>query len=148
MPGVSSALAAPALVGVPLTLRGVADRVVVCSGHTPGDGEASVPAWRPGTTTVFLMAVHRLDALVSGLLHAGYPADLPAMVVSHASTPDERRCVSPLVSLAATAREAGLRAPAVVLVGAVVAHASPHGGAPTMHSMTTDPLSDSLDRPL
>lgn len=118
IPGVSSALAAPALAGIPLTLRGVADRVVVGTGHAAGDGRERLPPYEPGVTWVFLMAAARLEALVGGLRAQGFPAELPACTVESASLPGERVTVSTLAGLPAAAR--GVKAPAVVVVGEVV----------------------------
>lgn len=120
LPGVSSALAAPALAGVPLTLRGVADRVVLLTGHGAGDGRLEVLRWQAGTTTVVLMAAHRLDALAASLRDGGYPDDLPALIVQHASLPGERRAFATLRTLADVARAEGIGAPAIVVFGEVV----------------------------
>jgi uroporphyrin-III C-methyltransferase len=121
VPGVSSALAGPALAGVPLTLRGVADQIVIGTGHAAGDADVDAPAWRPGTTWVFLMAVRRLDALASGCVAAGFPADLPAALIQDASTPAQRVVDSTLATLAVDARRHGVRAPAVLVLGEVAA---------------------------
>jgi uroporphyrin-III C-methyltransferase len=123
IPGVSSALAAPALAGIPLTLRGVADRVVVGTGHAAGDGRERLPAYEPGVTWVFLMAAARLEALVGGLRAQGFPAELPACTVESASLPGERVTVSTLAGLPTAAR--GVKAPAVVVVGEVVRAGAP-----------------------
>jgi uroporphyrin-III C-methyltransferase len=120
LPGVSAALAAPVLAGVVPTLRGVADQVWIGTGHGAGDDAASLPAWRPGTTWVWLMAVHRLDALVSGLRERGFPDDLPCAIVERASRPDQVVTRARLGSLTDAARRAGCRPPAVVVMGAAV----------------------------
>jgi siroheme synthase len=78
------------------------------------------PAWRDGTTYVWLMAAHRLGALTAGLRERGFPADAPCLVVQDASTPDERSVRAPLGGLVAAVREAGIQPPAVVVVGRVV----------------------------
>src|SRR5207247_8465935 len=67
LPGVTSALAAPLLAGIPPTQRDVADHVVVCTGTGRGGRPPRPPAREPGRTAVFLMALHRVGALAAEL---------------------------------------------------------------------------------
>lgn len=122
VPGVSSAFAVPALAGVPVTARGVTQSVAVVSAHlSPGDPGSTVD-WealaRLGGTVVLLMAVERLELACRALIAGGRPATTPVAVVQDGSLPTQHTVVSTLANAAVDA--AGLRAPAVVVVGDVV----------------------------
>ena len=122
VPGVTSAFAAPALAGVPVTRRGVSPSVSVVSGHL-ADGAQSrdhlTALARAGGTLVVLMALGRLDDVAAALLDAGRPRSTPAVVVRAASTAEQEVVRTTLGDLPADA--AHLSAPAVVLVGEVAA---------------------------
>jgi uroporphyrin-III C-methyltransferase/precorrin-2 dehydrogenase/sirohydrochlorin ferrochelatase len=125
VPGVTSALAAPALAGIPLTHRGVSADFTVVSGHLdpgrPADQGIDWPGLAAGTgTLVLLMAMERLDLITAELIAHGRPASTPAAVVQRVSLDGERVLRAPLADLAATARREGVGAPAVVVVGEVV----------------------------
>ncbi|WP_375487137.1 uroporphyrinogen-III C-methyltransferase [uncultured Jatrophihabitans sp.] len=125
VPGISSALAAPALAGIPLTHRGVAADFTVVSGHLdPGRPAEEGVDW-PGLaanagTLVILMAMDRLGLIADALIANGRPAGTPAAVVHRAASEEERVVRARLDGIDAAAREAGVGAPAVVVVGAVV----------------------------
>lgn len=124
VPGISSALAAPAVAGIPLTHRGVASDFTVVSGHLDprrtaggiGQPESSVP----DSTLVLLMGMDRLELITSELIRNGRPAQTPAAVVQRATMAGERVVRAPLGELASAASAAGLAAPAVVVIGGVV----------------------------
>lgn len=124
VPGVSSVLAAPALADIPLTHRGVAADFVVIAGHldpSRPDPEVDWAHFGQGKTTlVILMGMERLAAMCSALVQGGRRPDTPAAVVHRASTPDQRVLRAPLAELAEAARNAGLGAPSVVVIGDVV----------------------------
>ncbi|WP_375498611.1 uroporphyrinogen-III C-methyltransferase [uncultured Jatrophihabitans sp.] len=125
VPGISSALAAPALAGIPLTHRGLAADFTVVSGHLdPGRPADQGVDW-PGLavnagTLVILMAMDRLHLIADALIEHGRPASTPAAVVHRAASEHQQVVRARLDGIAAAAREAGLSAPAVVVVGAVV----------------------------
>jgi uroporphyrin-III C-methyltransferase/precorrin-2 dehydrogenase/sirohydrochlorin ferrochelatase len=123
VPGVSSALAAPALAGIPLTHRGVAASFTVASGHLDPGSESGID-WaglaRKRDTLVLLMAMGRLEEITAQLIAHGRAASTPAAVVYRAALPDQRAVRAPLGELAAAAERSGLAAPAVVVVGEVV----------------------------
>lgn len=117
----TSAIAVPAAAGIPVTHRGVAHEVVVVSGHlAPGD-PASLVDWpalaRLRGTLVVLMGMKNLPAIVTTLLAHGRAADTPAAVVSEGTTATQRTVRTTLAEL--PDRAADLRAPAVVVIGAV-----------------------------
>jgi uroporphyrin-III C-methyltransferase/precorrin-2 dehydrogenase/sirohydrochlorin ferrochelatase len=125
VPGITSALAAPALAGIPLTHRGIAADFTVVSGHLdpgrPADQGIDWPGLAAGGgTLVLLMAMERLDLISAELIAHGRPATTPAAVVHRASLRDERVLRAPLGEIADTARREGVGAPAVVVIGDVV----------------------------
>ena len=120
VPGISSALAVPVLAGIPLTQRGVATSVHISSGHA-GAEPAALAALAGGATLVLLMAVASLAEICAAAVAAGVDPDLPVAVVEKGSTPGERVTHATLSSAAEVAAAAGLRSPAVVVVGAVAA---------------------------
>jgi uroporphyrin-III C-methyltransferase / precorrin-2 dehydrogenase / sirohydrochlorin ferrochelatase len=125
VPGISSALAAPAAARIPLTHRGVASDFTVVSGHLdPGRGLDRGLDWpalaTSSGTLVLLMSMDRLDLIAEDLIRHGRRADTPAAVVHRATLPGERVVRAPLSRLASAVREAAIGAPAVVVVGAVV----------------------------
>jgi len=87
VPGISSAVAAPALAGIPVTHRGVAAGVLVVSGHDEEAFATTVEQIAPGIVTlVILMGVGRAAALAARLIAAGWPRLMPAALVVDAST--------------------------------------------------------------
>jgi uroporphyrin-III C-methyltransferase/precorrin-2 dehydrogenase/sirohydrochlorin ferrochelatase len=124
VPGVTSSIAVPAAAGIPVTHRGVAHDFTVVSGHVPPDDEASLVDWpalaRMRGTLVVLMGLKNLDAIAAVLVHNGRDPFTPAAVVQEGTTRGQRMVRSTLGEVAAAAAEAGLRPPAVVVVGAVV----------------------------
>jgi uroporphyrin-III C-methyltransferase len=124
VPGVSSVLAGPAAAGIPVTHRGVAADFAVVSGHLdparPGAGVDWQALADGPATLVLLMALDRLAAVAGELVKRGRPAATPVAVVRRATLPDQRVLVATLGTVAAEVAAAGLRPPAVVVVGAVV----------------------------
>jgi uroporphyrinogen III methyltransferase / synthase len=123
VPGVSSAYAVPAYAGIPVTQRGTAAQVTFVTGHEdPAKPESDLDwaslAATPGTL-VFLMGVGALDHNARRLIEHGMSRDTPAAVISDGTRPGQRTVVAPLGGIAAAA--AGMRAPAITLVGAVAA---------------------------
>ncbi|MGH2555908.1 MAG: uroporphyrinogen-III C-methyltransferase, partial [Actinomycetota bacterium] len=121
VPGVSSAVAAPAFAGIPVTHRGVAASVAIVTAS--GSGGRPVELERVATavdTLVVLMAAGRLAGVCTSLIEAGRPATDPAAIVQWASTPKQRAVTSTLADLPQQAARAGIRAPATLVVGGVV----------------------------
>ncbi len=125
VPGVSSSIAAPALAGIPVTHRALVQGFTVVSGHVPPGDRRSTLDWgavaRSNTTLVVLMGVATLGAIADTLVREGMTADTPAAVVADAGLPSMRSVRAPLGRIDAVAREAGLGAPAVAVIGAVAA---------------------------
>ncbi|GAB3435410.1 uroporphyrinogen-III C-methyltransferase [Phycicoccus ginsengisoli] len=119
VPGVSSALAAPLAAGIPLTYRGTVAAVHVVHGHAPLDRAAVDCVVDRSATLVLLMAVTLLPEHVDRLLAAGADPSIPAAVVERATTPGQRLTSAPLGELVTRCHDAGVQAPAVVVIGDV-----------------------------
>jgi uroporphyrin-III C-methyltransferase/precorrin-2 dehydrogenase/sirohydrochlorin ferrochelatase len=125
VPGLSSALAGPAMAGIPLTHRGLAADFTVVSGHLdPGRPAEEGIDW-PGLaahagTLVLLMAMDRLHLIAQALIEHGKSPTTPAAVVHRATTDGQRVVRARLETIAAVAEREGIGAPAVVVIGAVV----------------------------
>lgn len=126
VPGVSSAIAAPAFAGIPLTHRGLASSVAIVTGHeasTNCKGGASVN-WRrvamATDTLVILMGVSRLPQIVSDLIAYGRSPQTPAAIVEQGTTSQQRTIVARLRELPAVAASAAIKSPAAIVIGDVV----------------------------
>ena len=130
VPGVSAAIAVPAAAGIPVTHRGLASSFAVVTGHEdPTKPEATVDWGRLATavdTLVILMGVATLPRIAARLLAAGRPADTPAAVIHRGTTGAEETVVGTLGDIAT--RAAGLRAPAVIVIGETVSLRSQRAG--------------------
>jgi uroporphyrin-III C-methyltransferase len=119
VPGVSSVAAVPAAAGIPVTHRGVSDRVTIATAHAADDSEPDYESLvRAGGTLVLFMGLARLETLARGLIAAGLPRTTPSAVVSRGTLPDQATVEAPLEDL--PERAAGLPGPALVVVGDVV----------------------------
>jgi uroporphyrin-III C-methyltransferase/precorrin-2 dehydrogenase/sirohydrochlorin ferrochelatase len=124
VPGVTSSIAAPALAGIPVTHRGVAHEFTVVSGHVAPDDPASLVDWpalaRMRGTMVILMGLKNLPAIAATLLEHGRAAQTPAAVVQEGTMGSQRVVRTTLGAVAVDTAAAGIRPPAVVVVGEVV----------------------------
>ena len=124
VPGITSAIAAPAYGGIPVTHRDCCSSLHIITGHQRAgkaldiDFEALV---RTKGTLVFLMGVSALPQICQGLLTAGMGPNMPAAVVERGTTPAQRRISATLETLAERAEQAGVESPAVIVVGKVCA---------------------------
>lgn len=129
IPGISSALAAPALAGIPVTHRGLASGFTVVSGHAEEAYRPVLAALRPGATTlVVLMGLGTRGPLVETLLRLGWSGRTPAAAAIAASTPDAFTWIGELANLPAAALPAS-HSPGTLIIGAVVALARDAGAA-------------------
>ncbi len=120
VPGVSSIAAVPASALIPVTHRGVSDRVTIASGHGADGGEPDYAALAAsGGTLVLFMGLERVEQLCRGLVAEGLSSATPAAVVSRGTLPEQESVSGTLADLAELA--AGLESPALVIVGDVVA---------------------------
>jgi uroporphyrin-III C-methyltransferase/precorrin-2 dehydrogenase/sirohydrochlorin ferrochelatase len=124
VPGVTSAIAVPACAGIPVTHRGVTQDFAVVSAHLDPSQPGATVDWdglaRGTGTLVLLMAVAHLDAVAAELIKRGRAAATPVAVISDGTTPDQQVLTSTLECVAADAESAGVRPPAVVVIGEVV----------------------------
>jgi uroporphyrin-III C-methyltransferase/precorrin-2 dehydrogenase/sirohydrochlorin ferrochelatase len=124
VPGVSSAVAVPAAAGVPLTHRGIAQEFHVVSAHVAPDDERSAVDWRAlaasSATLVLLMATEHLQAVADTLIRHGRHPRTPVSAISDGTLPSQRTINARLDTVARDCARAGLRPPAVVVVGEVV----------------------------
>jgi uroporphyrin-III C-methyltransferase/precorrin-2 dehydrogenase/sirohydrochlorin ferrochelatase len=123
VPGVTSAIAVPALAGIPVTHRSITHEFVVVSGHVaPGDPESLVN-WNAlaamSGTIVLMMAVERIELFADVLLKGGRPAETPVLVVQQGTTSAERIVRTTLADAPKRIREEGVRPPAIIVIGTV-----------------------------
>lgn len=125
VPGVTSAIAAPAYAGIPVTHRDHNAMVTFFTGHEAPGKEASgidyaALAHLPGTR-IMLMGVEKLEAHTSALIDHGAPASTPVALVQWGTTPRQKSLRGTLGTIANEAKASGFRAPAIVVIGAVAA---------------------------
>jgi uroporphyrinogen III methyltransferase/synthase len=123
VPGVSSAVAVPAYAGIPVTHRGLASLVTFITGHEdPAKPESDIP-WdilaKTQGTLVFLMGVKNLAENCRRLVDGGRPSNTPAAVIQSGTLPTQHTVTGTLVDIAARAKEADIRPPAILVVGEV-----------------------------
>ncbi|MGN7701740.1 uroporphyrinogen-III C-methyltransferase [Cellulosimicrobium sp. 22601] len=121
VPGVSSALSVPALAGIPLTHRGTVAAFHVISGHDGLDAAALAGVRDRTATLVVLMGVSQLARITAQALGAGADPALPVAIVESGSTPHQRVTRAPLGEIVAHAAQAGVRPPAIIVMGDVAA---------------------------
>lgn len=124
VPGVTSAVAAPAYAGIPLTHRAYASSVSFITGHEDPAKAESAHDWealaRSASTLVFFMGVKNLPDIAKNLIAAGRPAATPAALVRWGTTCRHRSLAADLGSIAEKAKAAGFAAPSLLVVGDVV----------------------------
>jgi uroporphyrin-III C-methyltransferase len=124
IPGITSALAAPALAGIPTTHREHASTVSLVTGHEDPTKEESAVDWdalaATGGTIVVLMGVGKLPDYTATLRGAGMGGDVPVALVEHASRPDQRVVTGTLDTIVEIADGEGIEPPAVTVIGQVV----------------------------
>ncbi|OUN21851.1 uroporphyrinogen-III C-methyltransferase [Flavonifractor sp. An82] len=124
VPGITSAISAPAYGGIPVTHRDCCSSLHIVTGHQRAGKELDIDfeaLVRTRGTLVFLMGVSALPQICTGLLEAGMEPDMPAAVVERGTTPAQRRISATLGTLPAVAEEARVESPAVIVVGKVCA---------------------------
>jgi len=121
VPGVSSAIAAPMLAGIPVTHRGVADSFVTVTAHKRSEDEPlGIPAYRSETTLVLLMPLSTIGRWQPRLLELGYPEDLPLAFISEGCSERQKVVVSTVGKSLEDCEDPGVVSPCLVVVGGVV----------------------------
>lgn len=122
IPGITSAVAAPAYAGIPVTHRDYVSSFHVITGHPRQDGSSRIDfdsLVNLKGTLVFLMGITSLGTICRGLLEAGMSPQMPAAIVEKGTMAGQRRIVSVLEKLERDAKEAEVSMPALILVGEV-----------------------------
>lgn len=129
VPGITSSIAVPARAGIPVTHRGVTHEFTVVSGHLPPGHPESLVEWdalaRLTGTIVLMMAVQNAPAIAEALVAGGRPAGTPVAVIQDGTMPGETKVLTTLGGLAHDLVAHGVRPPAIIVVGEVVAVAHP-----------------------
>ena len=129
IPGLSSPIAVPGVVGIPVTHRGVAHEFTVVSGHLPPGHPESLVDWTAlgalRGTVVLMMAVENAPAIATTMTAGGRDPGTPVAVICDGTMPGERTVLATLGTLAARLEEEAVRPPAIIVVGEVVAVAHP-----------------------
>lgn len=124
VPGVTSAIAAPAYAGIPVTNRAQTSTVTFFTGHEdPGKGQGAVDFHalaQLGGTQVMLMGMEQLEAITRKMMTQGSQPDLPAALVEWGTTSRQRTVTGTLEGIAQRARESEVSAPAIAIFGEVV----------------------------
>jgi uroporphyrinogen III methyltransferase/synthase len=125
VPGVTAGVAATAYAGIPVTHRDDASAVAFVTGHEDPEKAESALDWDalarfPGTL-VFYMGVKRLQENATALIAAGRDPQEPAAAIERGTWPGQRTVVATLGTIAATVTREGIKAPALIVVGAVAA---------------------------
>lgn len=122
-PGISSALAAPAYAGIPVTHRQLATSFTVVTGHTAGEDAYAIDWQRLPLqgTLVILMGVKHLGRIAVELVQHGRAAHTPVAIIEQGTTADQRTITGTLADIESNARAQNVRPPAVIIVGEVAA---------------------------
>jgi uroporphyrin-III C-methyltransferase len=123
VPGITSAIAVPECVGIPVTHRKWASQVTILTGHEDPTKEVSALNWKwlaqsPGTLVV-LMGVKNLAKITGALVAGGMDPEKPVAIIERGLRPDQRVTCAPLAEIAEVAVRVGVEAPAVIVIGEV-----------------------------
>ena len=119
VPGVTSAIAAPAYAGIPVTHRGAATSFAVVTGHTKDD-DAPPENLPVADTLVCLMGVRALPKIVAALRARGESADKPVALIRWGTTANQQVVTGTLATIEAEVEKAALKPPALIVIGEVV----------------------------
>ena len=124
VPGITSALAVPGAVGIPLTHRKYASSVTILTGHEDPTKEESALDWallaKQSGTIVILMGVKNLPVIAGLLIREGKDPDTPVAIIERGLRKDQRVTTGPLARIGALAEERHVKPPAVIVIGGVV----------------------------
>ncbi len=121
IPGISSAMAVPALQNIPLTHRGISESFWVVTGTTKS-GQLSKDLYlaaQSSATIVILMGMRKLDEIMEVLSNSG-KENIPVAIVQNGSRPDEKLGLGTVSTISDVVREKGLSSPAIIIVGEIV----------------------------
>ncbi|WOF15889.1 uroporphyrinogen-III C-methyltransferase [Methanoplanus sp. FWC-SCC4] len=124
VPGVTSAIAVPECVGIPVTHRKFASQVTFLTGHEDPTKEESAVNWKwladsPGTI-VILMGVKNLPNITKALIDNGMDDKKPVAIIERGMRPDQRVTTGILSDISDKAKQVGVKPPAIIVIGEVV----------------------------
>jgi len=138
VPGITAAAGCAAAANLPLTHRGLSSSVTFLAGHEAGENEESGVDWKrlpkDGTLAIY-MGVARIEAILRGLLDAGFPGDARFAVVENGTRPGQRVLRGFLSDLPRVALESKVRSPAMLFIGRT---AAPLPGIPAEGTCETE----------
>jgi uroporphyrinogen III methyltransferase/synthase len=124
VPGVTSALAAPAYAGIPLTHRKYASSLAIVTGHEDPTKPESRVKWEKLAesvdTIVVLMGIKNLESVVKRLLNGGRDPQTSIAIIERGTTTNQRTTIGTLSDIAQRASERKVKAPAIIVIGDVV----------------------------
>ncbi|MEM2943893.1 MAG: uroporphyrinogen-III C-methyltransferase [Methanomassiliicoccales archaeon] len=124
VPGVPSAIAVPALVGIPVTHRNYASSVTIITGHESAEKEREILNWNAlaslGGTIVILMGVSSMERNIKRLLKEGLDPETPVAVIEKGTMKEERVITSSLIEISEICKKESIEAPAIIVIGSVV----------------------------
>lgn len=122
VPGITSAIAAPAYAGIPVTHRDLSPSLHIITGHLKADAALDFDydaLTRLGGTLIFMMSVSSLPEISAGLIQAGMPPEMPCAVVENGTLSRQRKLVGVLSTMDQMVKENAVKSPAVFVVGRV-----------------------------
>jgi uroporphyrinogen III methyltransferase/synthase len=124
VPGITSAVAVPTYAGIPVTQRGLSSSLTILTGHEDPTKLSSNIRWdmlaKSGGTLVILMGMQNLPLITSLLLKHGMKPGTPVAIIKDGTLPTQFTVAGTLKNIARKAAEAGMTAPAVIVIGRVV----------------------------
>ncbi|MEG0641881.1 MAG: uroporphyrinogen-III C-methyltransferase, partial [Clostridium sp.] len=122
VPGITSAISAPAYGGIPITHRDFASSVHIITGHFRDNSNSEIDfksLVKVKGTLVFLMGISSLNIISSGLINGGMNEDMPCAIIQSGTTSKQRKVVSTIKNIEADARKKSIKSPGVIVVGEV-----------------------------
>jgi len=121
VPGISSAIAAPAYAGIPVTHRSLASSFAVVTGHkAAGDGIKWGELAAAVDTLVILMGLHNLDGIMKGLLSGGCPPERPVALIQSGTSTQQRVLAGTVATICTLAATANFQSPTLIVVSEAV----------------------------
>jgi uroporphyrin-III C-methyltransferase len=124
VPGITSGIAAPAYAGIPLTHRLYSSSVTFVTGHEAAGKYRPAVNWQAvaqgSETIVIYMGIHNLGYIVDELTKAGLSVETPIALVRWGTRPEQEELIGELGTIVEEVEKVGFRAPAIVVIGAVV----------------------------
>jgi uroporphyrin-III C-methyltransferase/precorrin-2 dehydrogenase/sirohydrochlorin ferrochelatase len=120
VPGVSAVEGCAAFAGIPLTLRGVSEAVLITTGHTQDHSSPDLAAYKPGQTLALYMGVAHFKAIADALIANGHEPATPIAIVENGTLDSQRVIRAALVDLARVSADHEIHSPALLLVGETV----------------------------